>query len=538
MALNDKTRKHNDMDFQKDLSEILTNAKIGLWAIEMDEGKEPRMYFDDVAREITGFYEDMTPEECYERWYKRIVDSAIDSVQASVKEMIEQGKSENTYAWIHPKKGRIYTRCGGSLDENYTAGTRLWGYHQDVTENMQAAEIALQEAKRANAAKTTFLSRMSHDIRTPLNGIIGLLEIGERHPDDVELLRQNRAKEKIAANHLLSLINDILELSKIDSSRIELAHEAFDITELADEILTITAMKAAEAGITLVHGDCKDSMIHPYVYGSPLHVRQILLNILDNAVKYNVPGGSVHCSAEFVEMEAERAVYRCTVTDTGIGMSEKYMRHLFEPFSQEHYNEMSLYQGTGLGMPIVKSLIDRMHGKIEVRSEVGVGTTFTVTIPFEIAPESEVANNENENEEQVSLDNVKILLVEDNELNLDIAKYLLTDSGAQVTTVMNGDAAVREFQNTPVGTYDVILMDVMMPVMNGIDAAKTIRSLNRPDAKTLPIIAMTANAFYEDAQKCLAAGMNAHLAKPLQIKKVKQTIAEWVKNNRTAKKDA
>ena len=142
MALNDKTRKHNDMDFQKDLSEILTNAKIGLWAIEMDEGKEPRMYFDDVAREITGFYEDMTPEECYERWYKRIVDSAIDSVQASVKEMIEQGKSENTYAWIHPKKGRIYTRCGGSLDENYTAGTRLWGYHPDVTENMQAADCS------------------------------------------------------------------------------------------------------------------------------------------------------------------------------------------------------------------------------------------------------------------------------------------------------------------------------------------------------------------------------------------------------------
>lgn len=340
------------------------------------------MYFDDVAREITGFYEDMTPEECYERWYKRIVDSAIDSVQASVKEMIEQGKSENTYAWIHPKKGRIYTRCGGSLDENYTAGTRLWGYHQDVTENMQAAEIALQEAKRANAAKTTFLSRMSHDIRTPLNGIIGLLEIGERHPDDVELLRQNRAKEKIAANHLLSLINDILELSKIDSSRIELAHEAFDITELADEILTITAMKAAEAGITLVHGDCKDSMIHPYVYGSPLHVRQILLNILDNAVKYNVPGGSVHCSAEFVEMEAERAVYRCTVTDTGIGMSEKYMRHLFEPFSQEHYNEMSLYQGTGLGMPIVKSLIDRMHGKM--RYGVKLVSVRHLQLPFHL----------------------------------------------------------------------------------------------------------------------------------------------------------
>lgn len=456
------------------------------------------------------------------------MDSAIDSVQASVKEMIEQGKSENTYAWIHPKKGRIYTRCGGSLMRITRQEPVCGGYHQDVTENMQAAEIALQDKKRANAAKTTFLSRMSHDIRTPLNGIIGLLEIGERHPDDVELLRQNRAKEKIAANHLLSLINDILELSKIDSSRIELAHEAFDITELADEILTITAMKAAEAGITLVHGDCKDSMIHPYVYGSPLHVRQILLNILDNAVKYNVPGGSVHCSAEFVEMEAERAVYRCTVTDTGIGMSEKYMRHLFEPFSQEHYNEMSLYQGTGLGMPIVKSLIDRMHGKIEVRSEVGVGTTFTVTIPFEIAPESEVVNNENENEEQVSLDNVKILLVEDNELNLDIAKYLLTDSGAQVTTVTNGDAAVREFQNTPVGTYDVILMDVMMPVMNGIEATQKIRALAREDAKTIPIIAMTANAFVEDVQAVKNAGMNDHLAKPLEMNKVIHTIGKYL----------
>ena len=524
MALNDKTRKHNDMDFQKDLSEILTNAKIGLWAIEMDEGKEPRMYFDDVAREITGFYEDMTPEECYERWYKRIVDSAIDSVQASVKEMIEQGKSENTYAWIHPKKGRIYTRCGGSLDENYTAGTRLWGYHQDVTENMQAAEIALQEAKRANAAKTTFLSRMSHDIRTPLNGIIGLLEIGERHPDDVELLRQNRAKEKIAANHLLSLINDILELSKIDSSRIELAHEAFDITELADEILTITAMKAAEAGITLVHGDCKDSMIHPYVYGSPLHVRQILLNILDNAVKYNVPGGSVHCSAEFVEMEAERAVYRCTVTDTGIGMSEKYMRHLFEPFSQEHYNEMSLYQGTGLGMPIVKSLIDRMHGKIEVRSEVGVGTTFTVTIPFEIAPESEVANNENENEEQVSLDNVKILLVEDNELNSEIAIAILNEYGFQVHTAENGAEAVEKIRNSAPGDYELVLMDIQMPVMNGYEAAKQIRALDDPALAEITILAMTANAFDEDRKKALECGMDGFLSKPIVIEELIHTL--------------
>ena len=529
MALNDKTRKHNDIDFQKDLSEILTNAKIGLWAIEMDEGKAPRMYFDDVAREITGFYDDMTPEECYESWYKRIVDSAIDSVQASVKDMIKEGKSENTYAWIHPKKGRIYTRCGGSLDENYTAGTRLWGYHQDVTENMQAVEIALQDAKRANAAKTTFLSRMSHDIRTPLNGIIGLLEIGERHPEDVELLQKNRVKAKIAANHLLSLINDILELSKIDSNRIELAHEAFDLTELADEILTITAMKAAEAGITLVHGDCKMALKHPYVYGSPLHVRQIFLNIFDNAVKYNVPGGSVHCSAEFIEQTNHTAIYRCVVTDTGIGMSEKYMRHLFEPFSQEHYNEVSVYQGTGLGMPIVKSLIDRMHGKIEVRSEIGVGTTFTVTIPFEIAPESEVVKNKDVADEQLSLDNVKILLVEDNELNMDIAKYLLTDAGAKVTTVMNGDAAVREFQNAPEGTYDVILMDVMMPVMNGIEATQKIRALTREDAKTIPIIAMTANAFAEDVQSVKNAGMNDHLAKPLEMNKVIHMIYKYLK---------
>ena len=277
----------HSLNFPNKLPEILSNAKLGLWAIEMDEGKKPRMYFDKVALEITGFDKTMTPEAYYDEWYKRIVKSALDSVHASVDEMIKTGNSENTYAWIHPKKGRIYTRCGGSLDTDYTAGVRVWGYHQDVTENMQKMELALQEAKKANAAKSTFLSRMSHDIRTPLNGIIGLMEIDDRHPDDIAQLTRNREKAKVAAHHLLALINDILELSKIDADKEELAHEAFDLTKLADEVLTITAMKAAEVGITLEHGDFAEAIKIPYVYGSPLHVRQIFLNIFDNAIKYN-----------------------------------------------------------------------------------------------------------------------------------------------------------------------------------------------------------------------------------------------------------
>ena len=367
---------------------------------------------------------------------------------------------------------------------------------------------------------------MSHDIRTPLNGIIGLIELNERHADDRKLVEENYAKAKVAAHHLLSLLNDILEISKLDDQNISLAHEPFNILELASEVLTIADMRATEAGIHLIHEDCSQKLYMPYVYGSPLHVRQIFLNIFDNAIKYNKPDGRVTCRAELEQMDGNRVIYKCVISDTGIGMSEEFLEHIYEPFVQEHYDEQSVYQGTGLGMPIVKSLIDKMNGTIKVQSEKNVGTTFEITIPFDVASEAEVHQGTCTNAE-ADIRDIKILLVEDNELNMEIAGYLLRDAGAVVTEVRNGQQAVEAFENHEAGTYDVILMDIMMPVMDGLTAARTIRKENRKDAQTIPIIAMTANAYAEDVQMVRDAGMNAHLAKPLDSKTVLRTIAAY-----------
>lgn len=792
------------VEYEGGLRDILSNAGVGVWAIEMDEGEPPRLYYDAVAMEFMGMNPKCSPEEQYKIWEAGVLPSAMASVNASVQEMIQAGQSENTYPWIHAEKGLIYIRCGGTLDRSYKKGIRVQGYHQEVTdyilelerqkisleeqnarvdafssiyfttweidvckkeiipiqepeyiedgcqslhgdvqtatetfirdfvcasyqeelkqvltlehiiqelerhevfgveykgiyqgwcrivivperkaadgtithllagirgieeekkqelaarenqsimlalceeyqyvyyadldadiyeikksigikprnefgtntysdsirryaelyvkseyrdefvretdreilmayldahetrtlkyetepdaegqtnfvayivkvddgsghhmailgfrcvdevvrqenEQKKRLEEALAEAKRANTAKSTFLSRMSHDIRTPLNGIIGLIELNERHADDRQLIEENYAKAKVAAHHLLSLLNDVLEISKLDDQNISLAHEPFNILELASEVLTIADMRAAEAGISLQHGDCSQKLSVPYVYGSPLHVRQIFLNIFDNAIKYNKPGGSVTCKADLVQQKDGWVVYNCTISDTGIGMSEEFLKHIYEPFAQEHYDAQSVYQGTGLGMPIVKSLVDKMKGTIQVESKEGVGTTFVISIPFEIAPESEIHQAVCADAE-ADITGTRILLVEDNELNMEIAGYLLRDAGAVVTEVWNGKEAVEAFENHPADTYDVILMDVMMPVMDGLTATRAIRKLERADAQSIPIIAMTANAFAEDVQMVRDAGMNAHLAKPLDGKKVIQTIAAY-----------
>ncbi len=654
--------------------DICKAAGMGLWVIEMDEGKEPRFYMDDTFLDIMGMSHNLTPEEQYRVWNDSVVDEARESVNDSVNEMIKNGKSENTYACVHPTRGRIYVRCGGTLDKSYKDGVRLRGYHQDVTsayleiqkqkniaqsrldkidafssiyfiaweadiennkiyairepafavpicknskgiateafnivindyveppfrEDMseflkldniaselsdkeeiseefkgkyidwcrmvivpekkdslgnvtnvvigiqgiakekekefavrEKLEDALTEAKKANMAKTAFLSQMSHDIRTPLNGIIGLIEMSERHKDNIELIEENRVKAKVAANHLLGLINDILELSKLGDGNAVIANEPFNIVNLAEDVLTISGTRATEAGISLVHRDCSEDMVVPWVYGSELHVRQIFLNILDNAIKYNKPGGAVKCEAVVVNRDKDNVMYRCVIEDTGIGMSKEFMEHLYEPFVQERFDARSVYQGTGLGMSIVKGLVDKMNGTIEVESELGVGTKFTVCIPFKIAHIDDDNDNEDDNE-SMDINGAKILMVEDNELNMEIASYLLTDAGAHVTEVTDGKQAVDAFTNNPPGTYDIILMDLMMPVMGGIEAALTIRAMDREDAKTIPIIAMTANAFAEDIEAVKEAGMNAHLAKPLDTKKVLKTISRYLQKN-------
>ena len=387
---------------------------------------------------------------------------------------------------------------------------------------------ALEKANRANAAKSDFLSRMSHDIRTPLNGIIGCLTIAEANKNNPELLDQNRKNMRVAANHLLTLIDDILNMSKLEDNKVELAHTAFDVRHLGNDILTITEMLAKENNITLHLDSSSYNLPHPYVYGSTLHVRQIFVNILNNAVKYNKPGGEIYVKLESGACDEKNISYICTIQDTGIGMSPEFMSHLFDPFSQEKVDARSVFQGTGLGMSIVKSLVDKMNGTIEVKSEQNVGTTFTVTIPFEIAPQ-EAVSEVTDDSAVTSIRGVKILLAEDNDLNLEIVTELLEQQGAIITPARNGKEAVTIFENNAPGTFDVILMDIMMPVMDGLEACRTIRSLNRPGASTIPVIALTANAFFEDAKKCLDAGMNAHLTKPIDMKKMTQTIGNFIK---------
>ena len=400
-------------------------------------------------------------------------------------------------------------------------------YAHDLKYKNEQLKEAVEKADRANLAKTNFLSRMSHDIRTPLNGIIGLLKINSAHSDDEKLVKANREKMLVSANHLLSLINDVLQMSKLEDGEVVLSHEVVSINDIMKDIDTIVEQRAANAGITMEYTADDNMADVPYVYGSPLHIRQLFLNIYSNCIKYNKIGGRVHTRVSCTVSDDGRAAYEWVISDTGIGMSQDFVDHIFEPFTQESVDARSVYNGTGLGMAIVKNLVETMGGHIEVSSTQGVGTTFVIKIPFEIADTAPEVQSESENLKESDIKGLKLLLVEDNGLNAEIAKTLLYDEGAEVTVVGDGKQAVDIFSSNEPGTFDAILMDVMMPVMNGLEATKAIRAMDREDAKTIPIIAMTANAFAEDARKCMAAGMNAHLPKPLQMEKVIATIAKF-----------
>lgn len=664
--------------FHHELEDVLGSAGMGIWAIEMVDGEHPRFYIDDTARNIMGITQALSPEEVYDFWERNVMPSELDSVKASVNEMISNGKSENTYAWIHPVKGKIYVRCGGTLDKSYTKGIRIRGYHQDVTkiqsikeekerelknnienqsimaalceeyisvyyvnldkdsyeikkrggfanqgeifrlktytevikayvdnfvrederedfmenlsvhklseffknhddfifryrasenpggqsnfeihavrvgkgenstshtiilafrcidaivkrENIQREKLksALDQAKKANAAKSSFLSRMSHDIRTPINGILGLIEMSDRNPDNMEKQQEYRDKERVVANHLLSLVNDVLDVSKLEDDKIELAHEPIDMRKLVNEIYTLSSIRASEEGILIYADEINNALEYPYVFGSEVHIKQIFVNILSNAIKYNKPGGSISTSTVVVSKDNDHVVYRTTIKDTGIGMSPQYIKHIFEPFSQEHSNARSHYQGTGLGMAIVKSLVDKMKGTITVESTPGKGSTFVVTLPYDINHDP-AAGDQKENK-NCDISGMKVLLVEDNELNMEIATFILEDNGVLVTKAHDGKEAVDIYNNNMAGAFDAILMDIMMPVMDGYTATKKIRKLQKPDSVSIPIIAMTANAFMDDIKAAKAAGMNEHLSKPVDSKKLSQVLGKYKK---------
>lgn len=399
---------------------------------------------------------------------------------------------------------------------------------KEYTKNLESKNLELREAvfqaQKANAAKSSFLSRMSHDIRTPLNGIIGLIKINETHMDDRELVKTNQDKMLVSADHLLSLINDVLQMSKLEDENIEISHEPIDLGEISREVGTIISGRTAEAGIAFEIG--KQELPVSYVYGSPLHIRQIFLNIYGNCIKYNKPHGKVTTTLKCLGEKNGIVTYRWTISDTGIGMSEEFLKHIFEPFVQEHSDARTVYSGTGLGMSIVKKIIDRMNGTIVVTSKEGEGSTFVITLPFEIAEKPEEIPAEMDGE--VNIAGLHLLLAEDNELNAEIARTLLEDEGAITTIVNDGQQAVDIFSRNKPGTFNAILMDIMMPEMDGLSATKAIRALDREDAGTIPIIAMTANAFDEDEKKCMEAGMNAHLVKPLDIQKMKEAVCRYL----------
>ena len=511
--------------------------KSGSWTYTYDEdGAMSSVQWSSAFRALLGFDSEREFPDKWEAWVERICPEDAGKAFEAYQQTLADKTGETTYNMevrILTKKneyhwfqafGRILRRKDGSPETFY-------GILMDINERKKTEEKlkeTTRTAQKANAAKTDFLSRMSHDIRTPINGIVGLLDIDEAHFDDKKLIRANHEKMKVAADHLLSLINDVLQMSKLEDGEIVLNHEFINLAELTKEIVTIVVDRATEAGITWEYEGGKAEIPYPYIYGSPLHLRQIFLNIYSNCTKYNKSDGKITTMVEALGDRDGICTYRWTIADTGRGMSEEFVKHIFEPFAQEEEDARSDYHGTGLGMAIVKKLIEKMNGTIEVTSEEGTGSTFVITIPFEIAepPVEIVAEDE---EEINNIQGVNLLVVEDNELNAEIVEVLLGDAGANVTTVHNGREAVDLFANSPAGTFDVILMDVMMPVMDGLTATKCIRKLERKEAKTIPIIAMTANAFQEDAKRCIDAGMNAHLAKPIQPEKVIKMIAMYCK---------
>lgn len=653
------------LDYQLEMDEILRGAQIGIWTLEMDGVKAPRLHPNPTMCTLLGVSQEMSPEEVYQFWYHRLPPKYVTPVLDYIQKVIHESYSEITYPWNHPLLGQIWIRCGGILYPDYQGnGICIRGYHQDVTRNIEnerkyqnltaatsqiyhaiyhidliqdrieklaganqnytptgvvtsataqlndileklvapshheimqyffdlttvndrlhgklfisreypspqgiwrratfivqnrdtdddVTEIlyvtqiiddykqkelayqqelvkAVESANQANTAKTDFLNRMSHDIRTPLNGILGMLDIAQKNETNPKALLECHEKMRTAAFHLKALVNDVLDMQRMETDRFFLEQIPFDIREILDNCWSMLEAQASRLDITLKKIK-PGSLKYPYLIGSPLHIRQIFMNLLSNAIKYNKPGGSISVHAKIIRQVHQNVIYKFIISDTGIGISPEFQKHIFEPFAQEDTGARTIYKGTGLGMAIVHRLVQEMGGTIQLKSEKNVGSTFTLILPFTIDEHQPSASAETATDTPADLTDLHILVVEDNELNLEIAVFSLEAAGLNVSTAINGLEAVRLFEKSKPYEYDIILMDIMMPVMNGLDAAKAIRGLSRPDAPTVPIIALSANAFAEDIQKSKNAGINEHLAKPLEMDKVLKVISSYCK---------
>ena len=524
---------------QHELEQTLAAARIGLFRLEFEEDCPPRLFANDTMCGLLGIEPDtLTPEQAFAYWQSRVDPAYLDTAQAGVDAILKTGIGEVNYPWNHPKLGVIYIRCGGVPDQNFDRpGSAIKGYHQDITDTVitrkkQEEELAqvnvqlqraVEDANRAMAAKSEFLSRMSHDIRTPINAILGMLDIAEKYHKDYARLDDCAHKIRSAANHLLSLVNDVLDMNRLENGQAKLVEAPADLNELVHDCVIMTQTQAERDGLTMTTDHI--TVEHNRVRCCALQLRQILINLLSNAVKYNRPGGNITLRADELYCNGKTVTVQYTVRDTGIGMSEEFQQHIFEPFTQENPGARTKYTGSGLGLSIVRELVERMGGTIQLESQLGEGSLFIVTLSF--ALDTAPAEDTPAEAPAADLQGMRVLVAEDNALNMEITQFMLDELHVAYECAENGAEALCLYKNAPAGHFDAILMDMMMPVMDGTAAAAAIRALPREDAADIPIIALTANVCADVSADAAYADMNDCLFKPVQPSHLQATLAKY-----------
>lgn len=514
----------------RELNEIIEANRMGTWKTCSVNGQPTGLHASLQMQKLLGLEPNtLTPEEMHKHWFGHVPESERPKVEAYFAKLFSGERDEVLYIWNHPTLGPRYVRCGGIghiVSENESV---VHGYHYDVTEQVledqakqRAIEEAREQAEAANAAKTSFLFNMSHDIRTPMNAIIGFTKLLRKYQEDADRRSDYLDKIESSSTVLLSIINNVLEMARIEKGAIVIEENVGSPESYVDGLYSIFYEDMEQKGIEFTR---KVEVEHTYVYCDLTKLREIFINLLSNACKYTQPGGKVNLHVRELPYDREGWVLlQATVSDTGMGMSEEFLPHIFDEFARENNTTENKIVGTGLGMAIVKRLVTLMNGQVHVESSKGVGTTITVTIPHRIAEKPDAVKNDDIDLQPEMFSGKRVLLAEDNDLNAEIAMEILAETGLVVDRAEDGIIALDMVRNSPVGYYDVILMDIQMPRMNGYDSARAIRRLD-DDRKNIPILAMTANAFEEDKREAIRAGMNAHLTKPINISELMKTLA-------------
>lgn len=517
-------------------NDIISTAGMGIWFVTLKEDGKNTLHGNDKFYELIGIdASNMSREEIHDYVKNRILPEDLPAFNNAIEKMKEGQFAEALYRWVHPTKGIIYNRCGG-IGHKHADGTyALSGYHSDATsivenerKQQELLKNALAAAEESNRAKTAFLNNMSHDIRTPMNAILGFTTLMEKECDNPEKIQDYLKKIKGAGDFLLSLINNVLEMARIESGKTEINELPTKLSNNTKRTMDLFETSLKEKKLTI---SSSMDIQHNFVYADMVKVREILINLISNAIKYSNPGGHIETSMTEVPCPHEGyAAYNFIVKDAGIGISDEFLPHIFESFAREKNSTESKIAGTGLGLPIVKKLVDLMGGKITVESILGQGTAFTVYLEHRICTEKDVISSMDA-AAYVKKDFIgsQILLVEDNDLNAEIAETLLTDKGFIVERAIDGVVCLDMLQKAGPYYYDAILMDIQMPNMNGYEATKRIRQLDNEALRNIPIVAMTANAFDEDKRAAIQAGMNAHVAKPIDMDLLLKTLTNILK---------